>query len=165
METKFCNFCDLSKPLDDFTKRSDLPGGKNYCCRDCGKNKRNSWYKKHSKREAARAKRYRENLPPEVLKERKRLEAIKHAERRFNNQLMWRYKLPRTRYDALLVFQGHRCAVCKVNKAGGRGRWHVDHDHACCPGKFSCGKCIRGLLCHGCNIGVGALGNNSRSPF
>jgi hypothetical protein len=29
----------------------------------------------------------------------------------------------------------------------------VDHDHACCQKKNrSCGKCIRGLLCHTCNI-------------
>jgi hypothetical protein len=30
----------------------------------------------------------------------------------------------------------------------------VDHDHRCCPGKVSCGKCVRGLLCNPCNKGV-----------
>ena len=31
----------------------------------------------------------------------------------------------------------------------------VDHDHECCSGKYSCGRCIRGFLCNNCNNGLG----------
>lgn len=34
---------------------------------------------------------------------------------------------------------------------------HVDHDHGCCPGSTSCGECIRGVLCRGCNVSLGFL--------
>lgn len=58
------------------------------------------------------------------------------------------YGLTPEQYDALLVAQGGVCAICE---AASDERLHVDHDHACCPGKASCGKCIRGLLCGKCN--------------
>jgi hypothetical protein len=33
----------------------------------------------------------------------------------------------------------------------------VDHDHNCCPGTFSCGHCIRGLICNNCNLTLGLM--------
>lgn len=61
-----------------------------------------------------------------------------------------RYGLTLDEYERLLQQQGHRCAICRRSKSGGRGkRMHVDHDHS--------SKRIRGLLCHGCNTGLGAF--------
>lgn len=36
---------------------------------------------------------------------------------------------------------------------------HIDHDHRCCPygTPKMCGKCIRGVLCRGCNLALGLL--------
>lgn len=33
----------------------------------------------------------------------------------------------------------------------------IDHDHACCTGQHSCGRCIRGLLHGRCNLVVGQV--------
>lgn len=44
------------------------------------------------------------------------------------------------------------CAICGENDAT---RYAVDHDHACCPGRKSCGECVRGVLCHSCNRVLG----------
>lgn len=65
-------------------------------------------------------------------------------------------KYKRTFLDVYLLFeyQRYKCAICPVQHADGDGL-HLDHDHTCCPGKGeSCGQCIRGLLCWGCNGGV-----------
>lgn len=58
-------------------------------------------------------------------------------------------------YEERLAAQGGTCAVCKSPPHPTR-RMHVDHDHACCPDyNRTCGKCIRGLLCTNCNLGLG----------
>lgn len=69
-----------------------------------------------------------------------------------------KYNLSEAQYKALLQAQGERCAICGTEVAGNRGRLlNVDHDHACCPGHKSCGKCVRGLLCARCNVGLGSF--------
>lgn len=69
------------------------------------------------------------------------------------------YGISQDQYEGLLAAQGG-CAICKSATPGGRGGFHVDHDHACCPGKGSCGNCIRGLLCMACNVGLGSFRDN-----
>jgi len=74
-----------------------------------------------------------------------------------------RYGLTPTTFAALVTKQGGRCAICGTDKPGGQGRWHVDHDHTCCGvRKSSCGRCVRGLLCSRCNIGIGNLQDDPR---
>jgi hypothetical protein len=60
-------------------------------------------------------------------------------------------------YEAMLVNQDNTCAICRKPFKATR-RPNIDHDHDCCPGKYSCGKCVRGLLCTRCNqtLGLGA---------
>lgn len=44
------------------------------------------------------------------------------------------------------------CAAC-----GSEDDLHVDHDHSHCPGTHGCRECVRGYLCHRCNIAEGHL--------
>jgi hypothetical protein len=60
------------------------------------------------------------------------------------------YGLAPERFDAMFKKQRGLCAICKEEPAT-----QVDHDHGCCPGARSCGKCIRGLLCGSCNRMLG----------
>lgn len=68
-------------------------------------------------------------------------------------------------YTAMLTLQNGRCANhgCRTDSPGGPGRWCIDHDHSCCPGKKSCGKCVRGLLCQGCNVGLGGFRDSAEA--
>lgn len=69
-------------------------------------------------------------------------------------QRRYKYGLTRQGYEALLAVQGGTCAICYRPPRPGRSL-DVDHDHRCCPGGKSCGKCVRGLLCRKCNSAIG----------
>ena len=60
-----------------------------------------------------------------------------------------RYGITLAEYDTMLEQQGGCCKVCRTTDSGGKGRFHVDHNH-------TTGK-VRGLLCSGCNKGLGHL--------
>jgi len=60
-------------------------------------------------------------------------------------------------YEELLVSQDGKCAICRTDKPGGNGRWHIDHEHTHCGRKRACAECIRGLLCLPCNVSLGYM--------
>ena len=67
------------------------------------------------------------------------------------------YGLTLEHFDLLLKAQDYACGMCHEPFAEGQSI-HVDHDHACCKGNCrSCGKCVRGLLCHVCNVALGHI--------
>ena len=56
-------------------------------------------------------------------------------------------------YDKKLAEQENKCAICGMVYEGSmRKRFAVDHDHTT--------GLIRGLLCSGCNTGIGGLGDS-----
>lgn len=91
-----------------------------------------------------------------------RLSTPENVERR--RQYAWlgclqRFNLTEEQYDQMFEKQCGLCAICHKPDASGT-RLAVDHDHECCNGDYSCGNCIRGLLCKKCNMGIGLLGDN-----
>jgi hypothetical protein len=67
------------------------------------------------------------------------------------------YGLTQEQFDRLVDAQQNSCGMCRKPFEEGQ-LIHVDHDHTCCRRKNrSCGECIRGLLCHTCNIALGHI--------
>ncbi len=64
-------------------------------------------------------------------------------------KVLKKYGLTPEKYDEMLEAQGGGCAIC--HEPPGDRNLYVDHDHGCCPGQYTCGKCVRGLLCILCN--------------
>lgn len=58
----------------------------------------------------------------------------------------------------LITSQDNRCGICQES-LDNHNLWtiHVDHDHSCCPSSVTCGKCVRGVLCRLCNVGIGSF--------
>lgn len=121
-DPKRCTSCGDHKPRAEFYPHSKAPRGVSAWCKVCTNARSTAARKADNTSSKLATKRY---------------------------QTKKKYGLTLEAYDELLASQGGCCAICGAEKAGGRGRFHVDHCHA--TGK------IRGLLCHGCNIGLGSF--------
>jgi len=60
-----------------------------------------------------------------------------------------RYGVTPEQVLAMLAGQGGRCGCCGAAEPGNKNGWCLDHDHA--TGR------LRSVLCHGCNVGLGAF--------
>lgn len=69
-----------------------------------------------------------------------------------------RFNISDEQYQQMLSDQDGRCKICGIVQD--EKALAVDHDHNCCAGRFSCGKCIRGLLCSHCNLGISHFGDD-----
>lgn len=83
------------------------------------------------------------------------------AKLRCDKHLQFGYNLSRfgislEDFVRLMEKQGGGCAICCGVNANGKAL-SVDHDHGCCPGDRSCGRCVRGLLCSACNFAIGMM--------
>lgn len=76
-----------------------------------------------------------------------------------NHTLRARYGIEVEQYDLMLREQGGHCRLCPRTPEDEGRALAVDHDHACCPGRKSCGRCLRGLLCTSCNNRLAAVEN------
>lgn len=86
-----------------------------------------------------------------------------NEERAFDYHLRARFHITYSEYLDILEAQDGGCAICGAEAFGDSrlARFHVDHDHNCCPEPgWSCGKCVRGLLCRGCNTALGNFGDD-----
>jgi hypothetical protein len=64
------------------------------------------------------------------------------------------YKLTASEHVALLEKQNYKCPVSGLSVDIFSP---IDHDHACCVGPRSCGKCIRGIIHSSVNWALGAF--------
>lgn len=118
-------------------------------------------YKDPERARARRREYYRENRQKWMTAEGNWKKATPRD--RLRQRLMREYGIPLDRYEAMLLAQGGTCAVCRRPEGDARRRnLAVDHDHACCPGTRSCGKCIRGLLCSRCNLVAGLMEDDAK---
>lgn len=99
-----------------------------------------------------------DRLSAERLADRERFAAYRRNTYRSNGGRYRGHKITEETAAAMLASQGGVCPVCTdpIDLADTR-QTAIDHDHSCCPGHLSCGKCIRAILCRSCNSLVGHL--------
>ena len=143
LNVKVCTTCGLEKPLVDFPVRSSSPDGHHWWCFDC---------KRARDREYGR--RYRDRHPEQKRQNsRKYVRKAEIRSQRSALTLQAKYGLTPEAFEAKLAAQGGHCPFCPEDAEV--TKFDVDHDHLCCPTAQTCGKCLRDLLCHKHNVGLG----------
>lgn len=168
---KRCACCKAEKALDEFCVSKHGKHGRHTYCRECMKEKRrsisrermqgyqNKWRaaNREQLREKARS-RYAEN--PDLGRSKSKRYRERHRDRLKDEWAAARriarlasYGLSPEGYEQLLTAQGRCCAICKGTDPGHwSGKFQIDHDHAT--------GAVRGLLCSGCNTGLGLFKDN-----
>lgn len=144
---KVCITCTRELPLTDFPVRSATDRRLRGQCKEC----RRSYVRAYSLAYKDRRKElYLENR--EYYQRYYRDNAAACRAR----QLEWRYGLPPGGWDVLFAAQLGNCYLCLEPMSDpGQSRLATDHDHNCCPGAPSCGRCIRGIAHGRCNQLIG----------
>ena len=131
---KKCRYCGETKPLEEYYK------GQGRRCKKCSVRLSVKWHANN----------------------RDKINAAERARRKVRKANGFNYNarnhgLTQEQYKQLLDMHQGMCHAC----GNVMEEVHIDHDHKCCNKARSCGKCVRGLLCRGCNH---ALGNANDDP-
>jgi hypothetical protein len=154
--TKHCPRCARTQPDDAFVKivRRGKPALSSWC-KECRREQERAWrqnnQEKYREQERRRSERRRQDPEQQAYyaeyKRRYRKTPAGRLEVRAA-RLRREYGLTVQQFEAMLEVQGGRCLICRNPPRSG-AHLHVDHCH-------NTGK-IRGLLCFGCNGGLGAF--------
>lgn len=184
-DSKTCRKCAVEKSLGEFYASPVGKHGVIAICKPCSRERRRQWYvnnredvkareraRHFANRDVAREKRrayYEENRAERIAAVRAYYQAnrerICESERVAGKarRLRQHYGMSEAEWASLFAAQGDACAICGTVEPGHKFGWSTDHDHSCCPSKRTCGACIRGILCHARNTGLGQFRDNPTS--
>jgi hypothetical protein len=132
MTVRVCIKCKLEKNIEDFAKDSRCSSGRRGKCKKCHTEYMIEYYKKNKDKRDAKNKMNTKYVAP------------------------WkRHHITEEKFETMLNLFNGKCHVCREKEATS-----IDHDHSCCSKNRSCGKCVRGILCRGCNTALGSLKEN-----
>ena len=148
---RICSMCGDSKPVTYFSYRDKSRGLLQSRCKSCC----STTFKSYRQANLDKFREYKWYAKPEnkaIKAEYQRQRKLEMPERVFqtkrNSYLKSKFGITPEQYEAMLAAQNGVCAICSSSEPGRNSPYfHVDHCH-------DTGN-IRGLLCNGCNVGLG----------
>jgi hypothetical protein len=163
MNTKKCGSCNEIKTIDQFykSKAKYLRYGVDYYCKYCRNGNsiksHTTGNKKQCTISGCEIRHYAKGMCRNHYTRMKLNGTIEYKRpKRSDDNTLRDYNL-RVRYlitiDEFNKMAKNGCEICG-NKPKERAL-HMDHDHNCCTTEFTCGKCVRGIVCSRCNTVIG----------
>lgn len=168
---KKCNKCNLEKDFSEFRKASKHKDGYRYSCKEC-----ESGHKIHKpiieglkicttcnieqplenySRAISKGKEYKQSSCKTCRNKKKALKRLeepeKEALRKRKQKLKYSYDMTIEDYDKMYLNQQGLCKICNNSF----DKLNIDHCHI--------NGNVRGLLCTGCNLGLGSFKDNEQS--
>jgi len=158
---KICNTCGTEKPLSEYSKCVTSKDGLQKNCKLCQADLVRLWKRNNPERQYRIDSRYYQknkdvikqrsrdvaNQDPVKNCEKARLHYAKNKHKDKAVRLLRQYGITPLEYDRRYQIQGGKCGVCGQHQTELKRALTVDHDH-------KTGH-VRGLLCDGCNGGLG----------
>lgn len=139
-----CKRCGKEKSEGEFYLRDAASGRRRGTCKACDKAREREKYAEDPDYYKVKAARWAAENAERDRQLRRRNKPDQHRRQK--------YGITPEQYEAMKAEQGGRCAICRdplAEPESGRRSPHVDHCHRT--------GANRGILCHGCNTGIGSL--------
>lgn len=149
---KRCNTCGIEKDLNEFYRQAGMRDGHRNNCKRCHLEAHRRWYQKNGDYEKSRVATWRQNNAGRVNDTRRARRSSDGGRSKLRDReghLRRKYGLTSNIFEALVLAQLGKCAVCGANEGM---ELHVDHDHRT--------NKVRGLLCGKCNKAIGLLNDD-----
>lgn len=134
---KKCTKCARYLSLDQFYRDRSRADGLYPQCKKCARAAKKADRERPGYK--ARFREYKTNW------RQKNIEKVRAQERRRRRET--------SGFDALIIAQSGRCAICQRPETAANTVFHVDHNHV--------SGVVRGLLCSNCNTGLGLFADSS----
>lgn len=142
-EIKNCTKCGQTKTLAAFGRDKSKRDGLHSACKECVNKRNRVWNKANPDKVAKYQADWLEKNP-----ERAQQHQANYRARHGVAIRAAKHGLTLAEYEDVLVQQDGICPICTRELGESPS---IDHDHKCCPGKYGCRECVRGLLHRGCN--------------
>jgi hypothetical protein len=138
---KICSKCKIEKDVTEFHRNKQGKNGFYSYCKSCLNLKnaapeRQAYMKVYNKEYNSRPE---VKAAKRIYIERNKVKTKNYNKIRNNTDeaklkarkghYLKKYNFTIEQFDILLAYQDNKCAICKTDKPGGIGTWHIDHDH------------------------------------
>ena len=165
---KNCGMCNQSKELKNFSVNSKSKDKLDLWCKDCRSSyhkakyprSMSKMYQNENSKQCRKCGEIKLNTEFRLYKSKRNTYCkVCTAEIGHTNNLT-RFGLTPDSYMKMLIDQNGVCYICGGKERTNKKRLSIDHNHLCHSEGSACKKCIRKLLCHQCNMALGAIKDN-----